>query len=429
MSTPTNPSLDPPPNVIHFRRLKLLFGWPWSSKTNDLFLFLFLNVMIFWPALIAARSILVSQQFVTTVNASPWGYTFSLAMFWIPSLTFGVWTLTVVQDRAQKWAFWATTLPLIALGSLLDILLGRLFFTFPSRESVAAHYFRDRLQFGDWDLGAWLTIPAYKADGQNWFAGLFNGDNWQRYLPIEEFLFYGLGFITLLLIYIWGDAVVFPRHKVDERQHAWRAFRGFKESALIQFLVAGLLFAAAFLIQKKINTHPNAFPGYFLFLLLGALVPSLVLFHVSFHFVNWRSLTVAWLFLLTISQFWEGTLAVPYQWWGYQPEQMTGLRVRAQCDLPIEAVLVWSLASWTTVIVYEFILAVIKLDPPKSPTQRISWQGFVHKLRLAWLIIVSDESGRAAEQQMAPVHALKQRYHDEGKSKQSRAAISPDAGR
>jgi hypothetical protein len=383
-------------------------------------MFVFLNVMIFWPALIAARSILVSQQFVTIQNASPWGYTFSLAMFWIPCFAFGAWTLCVIKDRAQKWAFWATTIPLIVLGSLLDLLFGRYFFIFPSKHSVAAHYFHDRLKFGDWDLSNWFTIPAYKAAANtNWFTGIFNLENWERYLPVEEFLFYALGFLTLLLIYIWADAVVFPRHKVDARQHAWRAFRGFKQSAFIQLIIAALLFTTAFVLQKKINPTPNAFPGYFLFLLLGALIPSLILFHVSFHFVNWRALTIAWLFLLTISQFWEGTLAIPYQWWGYQPQQMIGLRVRAQCDLPIEAVLVWSLASWTTVIIYEFILATLKLGPPATPNQKITWQSFLQKIRLAIHLIRADE-------QLAPVNALKSRYHSEGKSKQSRAEIAPD---
>ncbi|TMH06694.1 MAG: hypothetical protein E6H67_05590 [Betaproteobacteria bacterium] len=38
---------------------------------------------------------------------------------------------------------------------------------------------------------------------------------------------------------------------------------------------------------------------------------------------------------------------------------MMGIFFKPYCDLPIEAVLVWTLASWTTVIIYETILTAI----------------------------------------------------------------------
>ncbi|MBL9128999.1 MAG: hypothetical protein JNL97_15220, partial [Verrucomicrobiales bacterium] len=98
----------------------------------------------------------------------------------------------------------------------------------------------------------------------------------------------------------------------------------------------------------------------FLFLLLCALLPSLLCFRVAFHFVHWRALTVAWLFVLSISQFWEASLGLPYQWWDYRHASMIGLFVRPHCDLPVEAVVVWSLASWTTAIVHETVLAALR---------------------------------------------------------------------
>ena len=48
---------------------------------------------------------------------------------------------------------------------------------------------------------------------------------------------------------------------------------------------------------------------------------------------------------------------MPYGWWGYCDEQMLGLVVKPLCDLPIEAVLVWSLVSRMTALVYEVILS------------------------------------------------------------------------
>ena len=57
--------------------------------------------------------------------------------------------------------------------------------------------------------------------------------------------------------------------------------------------------------------------------------------------------------ILLISLFWEATLAVPYQWWGYQQEEMMGISIGAWAGLPIEAVLVWIAVAYGTTIVYE----------------------------------------------------------------------------
>src|SRR6185369_308755 len=80
---------------------------------------------------------------------------------------------------------------------------------------------------------------------------------------------------------------------------------------------------------------------------------------IAFQFINWRALTTSWLFITGISQFWEASLAVPYGWWDYERDQMMGIFLKAHCDLPIEAVFVWTLGSWTTVIIYETILTAI----------------------------------------------------------------------
>jgi hypothetical protein len=50
---------------------------------------------------------------------------------------------------------------------------------------------------------------------------------------------------------------------------------------------------------------------------------------------------------------------VPYGWWAYVPDQMMGIFLKPHCDLPIEAVLVWTLGTWTTVIIYETILTAL----------------------------------------------------------------------
>jgi hypothetical protein len=182
-------------------------------------------------------------------------------------------------------------------------------------------------------------------------------------LPVEEFAFYALGFGTMLLLYIWADEILYYANKVDDRQRTPRVFRGWKETLLFWVVAGGLLFGAALGIRSRVPSQSgSAFPGYFLFLLLGSIVPSLFCSRVAFQFINWRALTTSWLVILAISQFWEASLGVPYGWWGYEPDQMMGIFIKPHCDLPLEAVLVWTLGSWTTVICYETILTALHAE-------------------------------------------------------------------
>jgi hypothetical protein len=56
-----------------------------------------------------------------------------------------------------------------------------------------------------------------------------------------------------------------------------------------------------------------------------------------------------------ISLIWESTLALPYQWWGYQERAMTGIFVGAWHNLPIKAIILWFAVSYATLIIYETI--------------------------------------------------------------------------
>jgi hypothetical protein len=51
----------------------------------------------------------------------------------------------------------------------------------------------------------------------------------------------------------------------------------------------------------------------------------------------------------------EVTLAISYGWCDYPPSAMMGLAILAWRGLPVEAVCVWMVVSFTTVIVYEVI--------------------------------------------------------------------------
>jgi hypothetical protein len=72
-----------------------------------------------------------------------------------------------------------------------------------------------------------------------------------------------------------------------------------------------------------------------------------------------------------VSLLWEATLALPYQWWGYQPERMVGLFIGAWAGLPIEAVCVWVAVTYTTVIVFE----VVKLWQASEKPARAAFLG------------------------------------------------------
>jgi hypothetical protein len=232
---------------------------------------------------------------------------------------------------------------LIPLGFLLDLIFGRTFLKFPNPKAT---------------LG--LLIPGYDL-GSGWH-GLW-GSGWKPFLPLEEFAFYTLGFVAMLLTYVWGDEILFRANKVDDAQRTPRVFQGWKATLAFWLTVGAVLFGVAWLIRRSVpSQHGEAFPGYFLFLLAGSIVPSLFCARVAFQFINWRALTVSWLFILAISQFWEASLGVPYGWWGYEPDQMIGIFLKPHCDLPIEAVLVWTLGSWTTVIVYETILTALQAE-------------------------------------------------------------------
>lgn len=336
-----------------------------SKKTKELIVFLSLNLMLLWPAWIAASAIKIPQSPLdTALNPSPHGYIISLVLFCIPCLLLGAtlcvprlsrvfFTASVVQSLHapnRVKAFIYTFVPLTLLGVILDIMCGSTFFKFTPSSGVLG-------------IRLWAFFPS----GWGPQAPPVKG-YWHPYIPVEELGFYSLGFLAILLVYIWSENVLFRHDKVDMEQTVPpRIFDG-RKRVIWFLLVLGLVVSlAAYLFSQILHEergNVRAWPGYFWFLLWTAILPSMLFFHISFHFINWRALTVTWLFILTISQFWEGTLGVPYQWWGYNPDRMIGLCIKPQCNLPIEAVLVWSLCSWTTVVVYEYILAFLNWPPP-----------------------------------------------------------------
>ncbi len=257
----------------------------------------------------------------TSANPTPHGYTWSLLLFLFPAVVIAWWLLPSEGVAIPRRAFWWTMGVLGPLGCATDFFFGSRFFTFSNPGAT---------------LGIWA--PALHAP-----------------VPIEEYVFYVSGFLTVLLLYLWLDEFWIAAYNVpDYGTHAKRLPR------LVQFhgssVVVGLVLIAAGLVYKKVfSGDPEGFPGYFAFVVTVAIVPSIGLFRTARAFINWRAFSLTLFMIVLVSLLWEATLALPYGWWGFQEREMLGLRIGAWAGLPIEEVGVWISVTYTTVIVFETV--------------------------------------------------------------------------
>jgi hypothetical protein len=276
--------------------------------------------MIGVPAYFTLHTVRVAGPAIPiSPNPSPYGYTVSLLLFIVPIMVIAFWFIPREEIKVSQKAFWWTIGLLFPLGALLDFLFASHFFRFPNP-------------------GATLGIKA-PALG-----------NW---VPVEEYIFYFTGFLAVLLLYIWLDeywlSAYAVRSTAPERISFDRLLRLHPQSLLL----AAVLIAAGLIYRRIFAPSLPGFPGYFLFLVLGALLPSAMLFPSARPVINWRALSLTMFMILFISLLWEVTLALPYGWWNFQDDAMLGLRITAWARLPIEEVFVWIAVTWATVIVYE----------------------------------------------------------------------------
>jgi hypothetical protein len=251
---------------------------------------------------------------------SPYGYTVSLLLFVVPILVVGFWLVPREKVQISKQSLVRTIAILFPVGAGLDFFFARRFFTFPN-------------------AGATLRITAPALGGG---------------VPAEEYIFYLTGFVAVLLLYVWLDEYWLAAYSVSaeapERAHFDRLLRFHPQS-----LGWALVLIAAAIVYKKLVLSEPGFPGYFLFLVVGALGPSAALLPAAMPVINWRALSLTLFTILLTSLLWEVTLALPYGWWGFQPNAMIGLRITAWCGLPIEEIFVWIGVTYATVIVYEIV--------------------------------------------------------------------------
>lgn len=258
---------------------------------------------------------------ITSDNPTPLGYTWSLSLFIFPMIGIAWWFLREPEYNIQQKTFYRALFVLVPLGFVLDILFGNLFFTFPNKYATTG-----------------IEIPAVGGG-----------------LPIEEFIFYITGFIFVLLTYLWSSEYWFKAYNVPdhaiEAKRIDRIVRFDKKAAILGVI----LILIAIIYKKFFSSYPEGYPGYFTYLVVFSIIPTSALLSSTKFFINWRAFSFTFFVITLISILWEATLAAPYGWWGYNHEQMMGLFIGAWSDLPIEAVCVWIMVTFTTVILYETI--------------------------------------------------------------------------
>jgi hypothetical protein len=278
-------------------------------------------IMIAVPAALTLHTAKVAPAVdFTAQNVTHYGYTISLLLFIVPILVIGIWFLPKEGVHISKRSFTRTISLLFPLGVILDFFFAQRFFTFPNPVAT---------------LG--IKAPA-----------LGGG------VPVEEYVFYLTGFIAVLLIYVWLDEYWLAAYSIPvdaaRRSDFERLLRFHPQS-----LMLGVALIAGAILFRHFCVSAPGFPGYFVFLVVGAFGPSAALFPSALPVINWRAFGLTFFLILLISLLWEATLALPYGWWGFQDGQMTGIYITAWSRLPIEEVCLWCAVSYATTIVYEVI--------------------------------------------------------------------------
>ena len=304
------------------------------SLPTDFTVLVWIAVVLVIPFALTLNTISQPRPIVADLAANPThhGYTWSLSLFIIPVLVLAVWVSFRKQNPVQKKAFWITAVLLASGGVFLDVFFGLTFFTFINRDATLG------INFWGWSFS----------------------DGWQKVIPIEELGFYFFGIVAALLAYVWGDEYWCGAYNRDDAPRRGTRFRQIFSFHLGSAIFGIVIFALGW-IYKKFGAHPwhEGFPGYFLFLTIVAITPSILFFPSANPYINWRAFSLAFLFMLLVSLFWEAAIAVPYQWWGFQPRHMLGLMINGFFGLPVEEPILWLGVTWATVIVYEIIYTLL----------------------------------------------------------------------
>jgi hypothetical protein len=253
-------------------------------------------------------------------------YFASLALWGIPILylwpAFNMITAegTGRRRRALRWS--AGTI--VLLGIVLDFLFGHLTLRFPGCSEPASGPYL-------------LCLPAVGGS-----------------VPVEELLFYAMGPVAMVLVYACADERWLSRYNPKDDLLNLKLIR---LSPRLVVVAAGAALTA--LVLWRVN---GSFPTYFAFLAAGAASPAMFLYRTIGNLTNWPALAVTMLYVLVTSLIWEVTLAIPRQWWSYEPSGMIGVTItawsRGDAIFPVEAAVVWLFGPFSSILIYEFAKAL-----------------------------------------------------------------------
>ena len=225
------------------------------------------------------------------------------------------------RRRALRW----TAGTIVVLGIVLDFVLGHLTLRFPgcSEPAGASPY-------------VWC-LPAV-----------------QGMIPVEELLFYAMGPVAIVLVYACADELWLSRYNPKD---------DLLNLKLLQLSPRLMIVAASAALTALVLWRVNGrFPTYFAFISAGALLPAMFLYRAIGNLTNWPAFAVTTLYVIVTSLIWEVTLAIPRQWWGYEPSGMIGLTIaawsRGDAIFPVEAAAVWLFAPFSSILTYEFAKAL-----------------------------------------------------------------------
>ena len=173
-------------------------------------------------------------------------------------------------------------------------------------------------------------------------------------IPIEELLFYAMGPAAIVLVYACADERWLSRYNPPDNLLDLKLIQ--PSPPLMAVAAAALLMA---LVAWRVNGN---FPTYFLFIAAGAVLPAMLLYRAIGNLTNWPAFAVTTLYVILTSLMWEVTLAIPRQWWGYEPSGMIGVTIaawsRGDAIFPVEAAVVWLFAPFSSILSYEFAKAL-----------------------------------------------------------------------
>jgi len=163
-----------------------------------------------------------------------------------------------------------------------------------------------------------------------------------------------MGPVAMVLVYACADERWLSKYNPND---------DLLDLKLIQLSPRVAIVAAGAAVMALVLWRVNGnFPTYFVFISAGALLPAMFLYRTIGNLTNWPAFAVTMLYVIVTSLIWEVTLAIPRQWWGYEPSGMMGLTIAAwsrdDAIFPLEAAVVWLFAPFSSILTYEFAKAL-----------------------------------------------------------------------